>query len=77
MPLRNAGMQSIKLRRFSMTQDKQIENQRKSYIITVKPELGKELEIQAAKQGMPYQVFARMMLKKGLVELVRKHKRED
>lgn len=52
-------------------------NQRKSYLITVNSELGKELEAQAARQNMPYQVFARMMLRKGLSELNRKHRKED
>ena len=50
---------------------------RKSYIITVSPELGKELEAQAAKQEMPYQVFARMMLRRGLQEQTRKHKKGE
>jgi len=48
-----------------------------SYSIAIKPELGKELEAQAAKQEMPYQVFARMMLRRGLQEQTRKHKKGE
>ena len=54
-----------------------MQKQRKSYIITVGLELGKRLVEDAAKQELPYQVFARMMLRKGLLELNRKHKKED
>ena len=50
---------------------------RKSYIISVPEKLGKELEDNAIKLEFPYQVFARMMIRKGLQELNRKHKKED
>lgn len=54
-----------------------MQNQRKSYIVAIKPELGEQLQQVANEKGLPYQVFARMLLRKGLQELNRKHKKED
>jgi len=51
--------------------------QRSTYHIVIDKELGEQLAMKAYKAHIPYQVYCRSVVDKGLVELNRKHKKGE